>query len=372
MYIDRRYSGRRRRSPWLAIILIVPVLIVGVYLLATRTAFFENPFDPFPPTPTPTRSAISFLAEAEDHYQAGRFRSALESYARVAALEPENDEPLRQQAWLQILLGHPDKGIELAKEAVALKDSALNNAILAMALDWSGKYDEAMEIGLYAVDQDPLSPEAHAILAEVYADKNNWARALEEAQKAVELDPENPIALRNLGYVLDTQGRQEEALETLNKAAELAPNLGYIRLTAGNAYLALNDMDAMIAEYEKAVAANPDNAVALDKLGHASALAEDPDRALSILKKAVEMDPEFGLSYAHLAQVYYTQLNWEAAIENFDQAFKLGVENEEFFYIMGLSYSYLDDCDNALKWLNKALELNPESAPVQQAIRYCS
>ena len=87
MYIDWRYNGRRRRSPWpLMILLTVPFLVVGVYLLATRTAFFENPFDPFPPTPTPTRSAISFLAEAEDYYQAGEFRLALAAYERVAGL----------------------------------------------------------------------------------------------------------------------------------------------------------------------------------------------------------------------------------------------------------------------------------------------
>jgi tetratricopeptide (TPR) repeat protein len=372
MYIDRRYRGRRRRSPWLLAILIAPVLVVGVYLLATRTAFFENPFDPFPPTPTPTRSAISFLAEAEDHYQAGRFRPALEAYERVAALEPANDEAFRQQAWIQIMLGHSKEGIELAQQAVKLDGSALNKAILAMALDWSGRYDEAIEIALEAVDQEPLLAEAHAILAEIYADKNNWERALEEAEKAVELEPNNAIALRNLGYVLDTQGRHEEALDFLGQAAELAPNLGYIHLTAGNAYLALNDFDGMIAAYEKAVEVNPDNAMALDKLGHASAIAGDPDRALATLKKAVELDPDFGLSYAHLARVYYTQLNWEAAIENFDKAFALGVENEEFFYLMGLSHQYLDDCDNALKWFEKALELNPDSAPVQQGIRRCS
>lgn len=371
MYIDRRYRGRRRRSPWPVVIIVVPLLIVGIYLLATRTSFFENPFDPFPPTPTPTRSAISFLAEAEDFYSAGQFIPALEAYTRVAELEPENDEAFRQQAWLQIMLGHPDKGVELAKQAVEIEDSALNKSILAMALDWNRQYDDAVELALAAVDQDPLSPEAHSVLAEIYADKNNWERALEEAEKAAELDPTSPLVLRNLGYVLDTQGRHNEAIDVLAKAFELAPNLGYIPITAGNAYLALNDYDGMIAEYEKAAAANPDNAMALDKLGHASAIAGDPDRGAAVLKKAIELDPEFGLSYAHLARIYYTQLNWEAAIENFDKAFELGVENEEFFYEMGLSYVYLDDCTNGEKWLQKALDVNPESAPAQQGIRRC-
>ena len=37
MYIDRRYRGRKRRSPWPVIALLVLVLVPGGYLLATRT-----------------------------------------------------------------------------------------------------------------------------------------------------------------------------------------------------------------------------------------------------------------------------------------------------------------------------------------------
>ena len=180
------------------------------------------------------------------------------------------------------------------------------------------------------------------------------------------------MAQRNLGYVLDNQGRHEEALDAFAEAAALTPHLGYIFLTAGNSYLALNDFEGMLAEYEKAVAANPDSAVAQDALGHASALGGDPDRATSLLRKAIELDPEYGLAYAHLGRVYYTQLNWEAAIENFMKAFELGVKKEEFFYEAGLSYAYLEDCTNAVKWLNEALALNPESAPAQQGIARCA
>ena len=59
MRIDRRYRGRRRRSPWPLIFLILVILVPSVHFLATRTRFFENPFNPLQPTPTPTRSAVT-------------------------------------------------------------------------------------------------------------------------------------------------------------------------------------------------------------------------------------------------------------------------------------------------------------------------
>jgi tetratricopeptide (TPR) repeat protein len=371
MYIDRRYRGRRRRSPWPIIALLAIILVPGIYLLATRTHFFENPFNPLQPTPTPTRSAVSYLAEAEDNYKAGLLTTAAEGYQRVTELEPQNDEAFNRLAWLWILRGRPERAVEIARKAVELNPSAPNLTMLAMALDWDNQYDEAIEIALRAVDKDPLSADAHAVLGEVYADRNNWTRALDEGEQAVQLDPNSATVQRSLGYVLSMQGRYREALDTYAKAAELAPKLGYIYISAGKLHMILNEYEDAIAQFEQAVQANPDTPTGYDALGHASALNGDPDRAISTLRKAIELDSEYALAYAHLGRVYYTLLNWESAVENFIQAFALGLKNEEYFYEAGLAYAYLEDCNNAKIWLEQALELNPDSRPAQDGLRRC-
>ena len=98
----------------------------------------------------------------------------------------------------------------------------------------------------------------------------------------------------------------------------------------------------------------------------------DPDRAISTLRKAIELDPEYAPAYAHLGRAYYTLLNWESAIENFNEAFAMGLKNEEYFYELGLAYSYLEDCANARIWLEKALEENPDSRPAQDGLKRCA
>ena len=134
------------------------------------------------------------------------------------------------------LLGHPDQAILPAKKAVDLNPNAHNLSMLAMAQDWNDQVDEAIKTALRAVDKDPLSAEAHAVLAEVYADKNNWIRALEEARTAVNLKPDSALVQRNLGYVLERQGRHEEAIQAYDCAAKLAPKLGFSYIGAGNTY----------------------------------------------------------------------------------------------------------------------------------------
>jgi tetratricopeptide (TPR) repeat protein len=371
MYIDRRYRPRRRRSPW-SVLIVVFLLAAGAYLLATRTRFFQNPFNPLQPTPTPTRSAVSYLAEAEDHLRAGRLRAATQAYGRAAELEPTDAEAFARQAYLLTLLGHPAEGAEMARKAIAITPTAMNLGILAMALDWSGRYDEAIKVALQAVDKDPLSAEAHAFLAEVYADKNNWERGLEEAQTAVKLNPNSAIVQRNLGYVLEHQGRYAEAIAAYEAAARLEPRLGYIYIGAGNSYLAQADYKSALVQFQKAVEANPDSPTGYDALGHGSTLAGDPDRAISMLRKAIEIDPAYGTAYAHLGHAYYTQLNWEAAIENITKAIELGVHKEQYYYELGLAHAYLKDCTDAVKWLQKALDLNPDSRPAQDGLKLCT
>ena len=385
MYIDRTYHSKYRRRPRWPIILAL-LLIAGAVLVAidglksippdaggVPGQIANNPLNPFkPPTPapTPTRSAVSYLAEAEDHYKAGKLTAASQSYARAAELEPKNDEAFRWQAWLLILRGRPADAVPLARKAVELKDSGMNLGVLAMALDWTEKYDEALEAGIKAIDKEPMLAEAHAFLAEVYADRNEW-RGYEEAQAAVKLDPNSPIAQRNLGYVLERQGRYKDAVEVYQKAAELAPNLGYIHVSAGNTYMAAGDFENALAEYQKAADANPDSPAGYDALGHGASVAGDPERGIDNLKKAIETDPTYGMAYAHLGSAYYTRLNYEKAIENFQKAVDLGVRSEQHFYQFGLAYIHIDDCQNGAAWLQKALEINPDSRPAQDGLQLC-
>jgi len=371
VYIDRRYRGRRRRSP--AVILLFLLVLGGIgYLVTTRTNLFPNPLRPAMPSPTPTPSVLSYLAAAEDAYQAGRLAAAGEAYARVVELEPNNDDAFAWQAWLLILRGHPDQAIEKARQAVALRSSGYNLGILAMALDWNGEVEAALEAALQAVDKDPMLAETHAFLAEVYADQNNWTRSLQEAQYAVELNARSSIAQRNLGYVLERQGQFEAALSAYAAAAELTPQLGYIYIGAGNTYLALSDYEAALAQFQRAAGANPDSAPGFDALGRGALLAGDSDRAVSVLRQAVDIDPDYAPAHAHLGQVYYTRLNWEAAIESLQKSIELGVRSEQALYQLGWSYINLDDCQNAVVWLQKALEVNPASQPAQQGIRQCT
>ena len=162
----------------------------------------------YQPTPQPTRAAVSVLAEAEEMLQAGNIDGALENYARVAELEPQNPEPLVVQSDLQLALRNFDAAQTLAQQAVdaAPEDDAALTA-LARALDWQGEYDAALNYGLDALEIDPQNATALAVIGEIYTDVGDTVRASSYISQALALEPENVTALRNRAFLAEREGR---------------------------------------------------------------------------------------------------------------------------------------------------------------------
>ena len=69
-----------------------------------------------------------------------------------------------------------------------------------------------------ALDVDPRSPEAHASLALVFQQEQEWTLAESHFEKAIALDPKNSAARNNFGAFLFAQGRAEEAIAQLQVA----------------------------------------------------------------------------------------------------------------------------------------------------------
>jgi len=43
----------------------------------------------------------------------------------------------------------------------------------------------------------------------------------------------------------------------------------------------------------------------------------------------------------------------------------------EYFYEIGLSYALIDQCEEAIPWLQKALEIDPNAQPAHEGMKVC-
>ncbi|MCB0113305.1 MAG: tetratricopeptide repeat protein [Caldilineaceae bacterium] len=374
MYLDRTYKPRRRRSfGWLWWLVVIGFF--GYYLYVRQPDWLVQ--QPLQPTPTPTRSAVSWLAEAELHLARGEFPLAIQSYQQIARLEPDNADPWVAQGQLYLMDRRLSQATELARRAVEVDPEDVDAlALYARVLDWNGDYETAINFAFDALDLQPDHAATLAVLGEIYSSVGNWSRSQEYLDQALTVDPENILAIRNQAILYELQGDYSLAVDQFNRALAIDPDRFDLYIERARQYRALDEWDLAIESYKAAVEVM-ETPVTLDALGWGLYLSNDTLQALRELRKAVELDPEYGPAVTHLGMAYYARRNYEEAAPTLEKGIALLDENEvriEYLYSLGLAHIYKvpRECDKAVVWLQKALEIHAESLPALEGMRICT
>jgi len=374
MQLDRDYRPRRRGG-WLGKLWPLFILFaVAVVLYETQPNWLVQ--RQALPTPTPTLSIVTFLADAQASLSRGDYAAAIAAYTQVSRLQPDDPEPLIIMARLHMINLDVAASYAMASRAVEIApQNADALTALARAQDWLGEYEDALNRALDAYEIDPANVDTLAVLAEIYTDVGNTPVAREYIDEALRLDPQNVLALRNEAYLLERLGQYEEALAILDRALAVEPQRSDLFMEKARIYrVGLADYANALVAYRSAVEANRTPAT-LDALGEGLYNAGDHLQAVRVLRQALEMDPDHGPALVHLGMALYSRRNYEDAATNLERGLALIGDSarEEHYYTAGLSYIYKEprECDRAEPWLRKALEKNASSGPAQAGLRIC-
>ena len=210
-----------------------------------------------------------------------------------------------------------------ADPAVA-KGRGMLHARLAQAADQPesavGHWNEAVRL-------DPQRDAYRIAFAQFLLDKRAEKAAEAELREAIAAFPKNPELRRLLGLALYAQGRNAEAIDAFISAIDLTPNeesyyagLETLLPDAGDRTAAIRD------RLRKFISAHPDKA-----LGPYLLALVSPEQQEGLLRKAIAIDARF----------------WPAYFELHKPVWQRG------------------DVSEAIRLLEKVLELNPEYAPAQ-------
>lgn len=333
-------GSRRRSSPRRVLVLLI-LIGLGTWIIINQNQLRQQLIPP--PTPTATRTARSYVVEAESLVEARNLPGAIDAFIQAVSLEPENVDVLLRLSRLLTLRGRTEEGVRYAERAAQLRpQDAAAQAALAMALDWHGSrlqsrgrelearqnYERALAVGKQAVALDPKYPDSYAHLAETYADLNIWDNAIEYAQQAVDLNPNRADVQRALGYVRESQGNYAGAIEAYERAIQLAPREVDLYVSLGLNYRLLVNWPKALEAFKRATEVDPAYVAAFDELGWTYYLMEDYKSAENILEQAVQIDPQAWSPRSHLAATYYARRNYEEAAPTFKQA--IALMNQEF------------------------------------------
>ncbi len=186
-----------------------------------------------------------------------------------------------------------------------------------------GRFAEAIESYLRALDVDPDFIHAWFGLGVAYGEAGQTGREVESYRRAIQIEPDFHMAHYNLGKVLMEQGDAPGAMRSFREAVRIRPDLpeAYVNLSA--LHLAAGDAESAAKAARTAVDLNPILASAHYNLGLAVA-ARDLPAALESFKTAAAIDPgrkdarlNLGIALARLARKTEALAEIEKLLEDF-------------------------------------------------------
>ncbi len=340
MYLGREstlnYRRRRRNSP-VRISIYLILIGCGLFVLwQTRS----GGIDPIGlPTPTATRTALSFAEEAEAAFSAGNIPESIIAYQQAVQIEPDNVDYLIQLARYQVYGDFVDEAVETAKTATFLDDSnSMAFAVLSFALDWQGNYEDAANAAVKAIQLDGNNALAHAYYAEILTDTGNWTRANDEGLLALSLNPNLMDAHRTYGAYLTNIGAYEDAIGHYRQAATINPNLPFLHIQLGLLYRARQEYELALEFFNRALALDPENVAPYLSISRTYFVIGELVRSAQYLEDALEVavdtseeNPDYLQDiadiYGRSGMVKVRNLNYEGALTDLTCAIE-GCETE--------------------------------------------
>jgi tetratricopeptide (TPR) repeat protein len=344
------HTPRGKSNPY-RIVLWAFLILGGVWLLIqVNRGKVQSPFNA---TPTPTRSAESYIMAAQAYFDAGKLddpasdQDAIGAYQQALRVDPTNALIWAELARIQTYsssasstdqqrLDRLQEALDSVEQGLALApDDSTVNAIYAFVLDWNASSNlisldereaylaQAESAANRAYLLDPENAAALAFYAEVLLDQQQWDQARQYASQAVELAPDSMDAHRVLATVLESWGYYRDAIDEYLQAAQITPNLTFLYLRVGLGYrqLAYNQVqlyNTALEYFEKAATINEQLGIKdpLPYIAIAKTYAQQGEFFIAArnAEKALSFDPANADTYGQLGMIYVQARNYETAL----------------------------------------------------------
>jgi cellulose synthase operon protein C len=192
----------------------------------------------------------------------GQGAEALKAYEAALAKSPTDPELMLRAGCGNVTLGQAERGEELLRKVLTLRPtSAEVNHCLGRSLLLRDKVADAQRLLDRAVELDPNRAEYHLYAGRAANEASNAPKAERELAKALELDGSLADAYWQRGVLRARQGAVRDAVADLVKALNLNPARTEARAALADAYYDLGKERDALAEWDRAVREQPDNAV---------------------------------------------------------------------------------------------------------------
>ena len=156
----------------------------------------------------------------------------------------------------------------------------------------------------------------------------------------------------------------DKALADYNKAIELDPNNAEAYISRGIAWVSTHRLNNALADFSKAIELDPKNVAAYTGRGAVRQGKRELDKALADYNKAIELDPNNALAYMSRSAMWRDRGEFDKAIVDSNKALELDSENVGIYINRALMRASKGELEKALEDYNKSIELDPNNTLV--------
>ena len=284
-------------------------------------------------TTVASEKVLSAFSQGIQELNAGQLEAALETFEQLTTIAPDFADAHYHLGLVYYQKTEYQKAIDAFTQTLKLLPRDIDALIrLGLASHKAG-------------DADAIAPLVRRTLHE---------QAVKAYQTALEIQPHNVEALNNLGLAYQALGRFGDAIAVYEEGLTLNPDLPQLHTNLATA------RDLAAGVYSLAAHQHYKTGARAKQAGRMAA-------AIAAWKQAIAESPKYLQAYLQLAELYFENAEYEAAIRTYLSATALVSEREpsqrtgtaDIFYNLGNSYLYAQQLESAVSAYQQAVDMNP-------------
>ena len=238
-------------------------------------------------------------------------------------------------------------------------------------------FEAAAEQAGYALDINPTEESRWRALMSLYVQTKNYDKAAEVGTDALRYHPRNAMITYLIGVDYNLAEKPDSSLYYLNKALAVTDSTDFEMISSvlcsiGDVHYQMSETDGAFIYYDKALAVNPDNLLALNNFAYYIACeGKDLERAERMSAITIKAEPENDTSLDTYAWVLFKMKQYDRAQYYIEEAFKYSDEpSAELYHHAGDIYFMTGDPDKAVEYWQQALDLEPDNEMLQRKVKH--
>jgi putative PEP-CTERM system TPR-repeat lipoprotein len=311
---------------------------------------------------TPETKTIILALRARAQLHLKDFAASEKSLSEADALSPEHPETRFTRAFLAIASKKDNDALTLVEKALAKAPNRADFLLLKGDLLLNAKQNnQALEAYSQALNLEPDNIQGRLARARIFLEASDLDKAAADLKELHKHSPNNVMGRYLEAFIEFKHSRFSEANEILQGVLRVAPSFLPGHLLAGADNIALGNREAARFHLEKVLGAAPQHPLARKLM--AATMAD-----LGDLDKAKEMLATFGNSGGDSllnvlqGQIALRQGDFSEARKHLEQASEESKHNPKYFTDLAASRMGSGDEAGAVAALNKAAELDTDSA----------